>query len=253
MKSKAAPKKQRVKSSGTTSPDRAAAQLENAKQLLQRKRLRESDQVFRSLVRNGIEGLYGMGLVRLTAGKPKAAAAYFYQCLRLDNRHANSYFYLGHIFEQLSTVENARACYLKALSLKPGHLAAGARLVALESAANRAVANPGPPTPYVLAKRGAHMFEQLKRGTKAFRPAASWAVYPGRSYEGWWFLTDPNGQPLVRVKLLTNLLRVRIKASSGNKTDPVNFGGWIRENESSVIRDDKDVAQILKQIRSEWP
>jgi len=253
MKSKAVPKKQPGNGSAKTSPDRAAPRLEIAKQLLQRKRLRESDQIFRSLVRNGIEGLYGMGLVRLAAGKPKAAAACFYQCLRLDSHHANSYFYLGHIFEQQSTRENARACYLKALSLKPGHLSAGARLVALESATYRAVENRGPPTSYKRAKTSAHMFEQLKRGIRAFRPDASWAVYPGRSYEGWWFLTDPNGQPLVRVKLLTNLLRVRIKASSGNKTDTVTSGGWIGENESSVIRDANDVARILKRIRSEWP
>jgi hypothetical protein len=110
-----------------------------------------------------------------------------------------------------------------------------------------------PPTHNVPAKPGARMFEQLKRGIQAFRPDASWAVYAGKSYEGWWFLTDPNGQRLVRVKLLTNLLRVRICASSGYEADQVNSGGWIKENESSVARDDKDVSRILKQIRSEWP
>ncbi len=132
MKSKAKPKR-RIAKAASHSADPIAATLERGKQLLRQGHLKESDRIFQTLARSGIDGLYGMGLVRLRAGQLNAAAAYFQKCIQLEGRHANSYFYLGQILERLKSLKVAHALYLKALLLKPGHLSAQARLVALES------------------------------------------------------------------------------------------------------------------------
>jgi large subunit ribosomal protein L7/L12 len=132
MKSKAKPKR-RIAKTASRSADPIAPALERGKQLLRQGHLKESDRIFQTLARNGIDGFYGMGLVRLQAGQLNAAAAYFRKCIQLDEGHANSYFYLGQILERLKSLKIAHALYVKALLLKPGHLAAQARLVALEN------------------------------------------------------------------------------------------------------------------------
>jgi large subunit ribosomal protein L7/L12 len=132
MKSKAKPKG-RIAKAASRSADPIAPTLERGKQLLRQGHLKESDRIFQTLARSGIDGLYGMGLVRLQAGQLNAAASYFQKCIQLDGRHANSYFYLGQILERLKSLKIAHALYVKALLLKPGHLSAQARLVALEN------------------------------------------------------------------------------------------------------------------------
>jgi tetratricopeptide (TPR) repeat protein len=132
VKKKAKPAR-RIDNAVPVQKDLIEPTLEKGKKLLQQGHLNASDQIFRILARNGIEGLYGMGLVRLRAGHLNEAAAYFHRCIQVDNRHANSYFYLGHIFERLKSLKNAQGLYLRALSLKPGHAAAQARLIALEN------------------------------------------------------------------------------------------------------------------------
>lgn len=132
MKSKAKLKR-RVTKAVSPPADPIAPMLERGRKLLRQGHLKESDRIFQTLARSGIDGLYGLGLVRLRAGHLNAAAAYFRKCIQLDERHANSYFYLGHILERLKSLKVAHALYLKALLLKPGHLAAQARLIALEN------------------------------------------------------------------------------------------------------------------------
>lgn len=132
MKSKAKPKR-RIAKAASRSAEPIAPTLEKGKLLLRQGHTKESDRIFQALVRSGIDGLYGMGLVRLQARQLSAAAACFQKCIQLDGRHANSYFYLGQVLERLKSLKIAHAMYLKALLLRPGHLAAQARLVALEN------------------------------------------------------------------------------------------------------------------------
>ena len=106
-------------------------------------------------------------------------------------------------------------------------------------------------------RRGSGNYSRGFCRRQTFQPDASWALYAGKVYEGWWFLTDRNRQQLVRVKPLTNLLRVRIRKNLGrpgaSRATNLTSGMWIKEDASSVIRDAKDVARVLKQIQSEWP
>jgi hypothetical protein len=99
------------------------------------------------------------------------------------------------------------------------------------------------------------IFTELRQAVERCCPDATWTPYQGKSFEGWWFLNDRAGQRIVRVKLLTNVLRVRIRKNPdrGNiSRGRLTHDKWYIEDESSVIRDSKDVTRVADVIRSEW-
>ena len=105
--------------------------LEQAKQLQQQGKSRESAAAFRKLIELGAlkaQGHYGLGLVLLELREFGAAAAQLEQCLAIDPGNANATFYLGETWAARNTPDVARSFYRRALELDPQHPGALERL-----------------------------------------------------------------------------------------------------------------------------
>jgi tetratricopeptide (TPR) repeat protein len=134
--------------------DESLELLKRAQELRRQGNLLESAAAYHKLIGLGVhkaEGFYGLGLVLLDSRDYGSAAAQFENCLKLDPRNANAYFYLGETWAARDASEVAQSFYRKALEINPKH--AGA-LKRLEAPVPRA-ANDATRAPFTLASSGA--------------------------------------------------------------------------------------------------
>jgi len=75
------------------------------------------------------ESFYGMGMIRLGSGQMESAMEQFRNCVKLQPNHANAYYYLGQIAEEIQDTDGAKRFYARALEINPMHAGALKKVV----------------------------------------------------------------------------------------------------------------------------
>jgi len=113
--------------------------IKYAKALYRARKFDESRRAFNSLVSSRnykAAGIYGLGVIELQKGNTAAAADFFNKCLDLHPRHANAWYYLGHIAEEKKQPEaKVREFYKRSLEINPAHAGALMRVKRLDKSA----------------------------------------------------------------------------------------------------------------------
>jgi hypothetical protein len=105
--------------------------LEQAKQLLSEGRLQESEAALKKVVAqspDSSEGFYGLGMIQFKRENYAAAAVLFQNCVRLEPRNANAYYFLAECSEKQNLPDVAVGLFRKTLSIDPNHRGAQQKL-----------------------------------------------------------------------------------------------------------------------------
>ena len=93
-----------------------------------------------------VEEYYYKGLTSYEAGAFESAVDNFNQAIKLDPAYAPAYLYRGMVYQQLGLLENARADYLKVLTLPTDSETQAKAKTQLEQLGIEGTINPSPPT-----------------------------------------------------------------------------------------------------------